>query len=86
MPGVQQCTAFREEKYHSLHPHLSYLLDAGLHTFPLCIFTPLCVWLCLHAGTPIHVQKQWFKETFTYLFAISNSAEASEAGIHLVSG
>ncbi|XP_055666922.1 D-aspartate oxidase isoform X2 [Falco biarmicus] len=37
-------------------------------------------------GTPIHVQKQWFKETFTYLFAISQSAEASEAGIHLVSG
>ncbi|XP_062426950.1 D-aspartate oxidase isoform X2 [Rhea pennata] len=35
---------------------------------------------------PIHVQKQRFKETFTYLFAISNSAEASEAGIHLVSG
>ncbi|XP_025896490.1 D-aspartate oxidase [Nothoprocta perdicaria] len=36
--------------------------------------------------TPIHVQKQWFRETFTYLFAISNSAEASEAGVHLVSG
>ncbi|NXJ77652.1 OXDD oxidase, partial [Trogon melanurus] len=39
-----------------------------------------------YPGTPIHVQKQWFKETFTDLFAISNSAEASEAGIHLVSG
>ncbi|XP_027603661.1 uncharacterized protein LOC114002094 isoform X2 [Pipra filicauda] len=39
-----------------------------------------------YPGTPIHMQKQWFKETFTYLFAISNSAEASEAGIHLVSG
>ncbi|PKU46031.1 d-aspartate oxidase [Limosa lapponica baueri] len=39
-----------------------------------------------YPGTPIHVQKQWFKETFAYLFAISNSAEASEAGIHLVSG
>ncbi|NXW71278.1 D-aspartate oxidase [Hirundo rustica] len=39
-----------------------------------------------YPGTPIHRQKQWFKETFTYLFAISNSAEASEAGIHLVSG
>ncbi|XP_040409421.1 D-aspartate oxidase [Cygnus olor] len=39
-----------------------------------------------YPGTPIHVQKQWFKETFTYLFAIGNSAEASEAGIHLVSG
>ncbi|XP_038032597.2 D-aspartate oxidase [Anas platyrhynchos] len=39
-----------------------------------------------YPGMPIHVQKQWFKETFAYLFAISNSAEASEAGIHLVSG
>ncbi|XP_021409490.2 solute carrier family 22 member 16 isoform X1 [Lonchura striata] len=39
-----------------------------------------------YPDTPIHRQKQWFKETFTYLFAISNSAEASEAGIHLVSG
>ncbi|NXN92575.1 OXDD oxidase, partial [Rhinopomastus cyanomelas] len=37
-------------------------------------------------GTAIHVQKQWFKETFTYLFSISNSAEASEAGIHLIFG
>ncbi|XP_041270776.1 D-aspartate oxidase isoform X1 [Onychostruthus taczanowskii] len=40
----------------------------------------------IYPDTPIHRQKQWFKETFTYLFAISNSAEASEAGIHLVSG
>ncbi|XP_032856167.2 solute carrier family 22 member 16 isoform X3 [Tyto alba] len=39
-----------------------------------------------YPGTSIHVQKQWFKETFTYLFAINNSAEVSEAGIHLVSG
>ncbi|XP_010075695.1 PREDICTED: D-aspartate oxidase-like, partial [Pterocles gutturalis] len=39
-----------------------------------------------YPGTPTHVQKQWFKETFSYLFAISNSAEASEAGIHLISG
>ncbi|XP_064912728.1 D-aspartate oxidase isoform X3 [Columba livia] len=39
-----------------------------------------------YPGTPIHVQKQWFKETFTYLFALSNSNEASEAGVHLVSG
>ncbi|NXR23268.1 OXDD oxidase, partial [Cinclus mexicanus] len=39
-----------------------------------------------YPDTPIQRQKQWFKETFTYLFAISNSAEASEAGIHLVSG
>ncbi|NXE20717.1 OXDD oxidase, partial [Ardeotis kori] len=39
-----------------------------------------------YPDTPIHVQKQWFRETFSHLFAISNSAEASEAGIHLVSG
>uniref|UniRef100_A0A8U8B8K2 D-aspartate oxidase n=1 Tax=Geospiza parvula TaxID=87175 RepID=A0A8U8B8K2_GEOPR len=40
----------------------------------------------IYPDTPIHRQKQWFQETFTYLFAISNSAQASEAGIHLVSG
>ncbi|NWT33561.1 OXDD oxidase, partial [Cardinalis cardinalis] len=40
----------------------------------------------IYPDTPIHRQKQWFRETFTYLFAISNSAQASEAGIHLVSG
>ncbi|XP_065487484.1 D-aspartate oxidase isoform X2 [Caloenas nicobarica] len=39
-----------------------------------------------YPGTPIDVQKQWFKETFAYLFALSNSTEASEAGVHLVSG
>lgn len=49
-------------------------------------YSSVHVWVCLLADTPIHMQKQWFKETFTYLFAISNSAEASEAGIHLVSG
>ncbi|XP_019784768.2 D-aspartate oxidase isoform X1 [Delphinus delphis] len=36
--------------------------------------------------TPIHKQKQWFKETFDHLFAIANSAEAEDAGVLLVSG
>ncbi|XP_019501877.1 PREDICTED: D-aspartate oxidase isoform X3 [Hipposideros armiger] len=36
--------------------------------------------------TPIHKQKQWFRETFDHLFAIANSAEAGEAGVHLISG
>ncbi|XP_011808184.1 PREDICTED: D-aspartate oxidase [Colobus angolensis palliatus] len=35
---------------------------------------------------PIHTQKQWFRETFNHLFAIANSAEAGDAGVHLVSG
>ncbi|XP_075780096.1 D-aspartate oxidase isoform X2 [Pelodiscus sinensis] len=39
-----------------------------------------------YPGTPVHQQKQWFRETFDYLFEISNSSEASDAGIHLVSG
>ncbi|XP_069090719.1 D-aspartate oxidase isoform X2 [Pleurodeles waltl] len=37
-------------------------------------------------GTPIHQQINWFKETFDYLFSIYNSAEASDAGIILLSG
>lgn len=39
-----------------------------------------------YSDTPIHEQKQWFRETFDHLFAIANSAEAREAGVHLVSG
>ncbi|XP_011905882.1 PREDICTED: D-aspartate oxidase isoform X3 [Cercocebus atys] len=39
-----------------------------------------------HDYTPIHMQKQWFRETFNHLFAIANSAEAGDAGVHLVSG
>uniref|UniRef100_A0A7N9DCB5 D-aspartate oxidase n=1 Tax=Macaca fascicularis TaxID=9541 RepID=A0A7N9DCB5_MACFA len=39
-----------------------------------------------HDHTPIHTQKQWFRETFNHLFAIANSAEAGDAGVHLVSG
>ncbi|XP_045721264.1 D-aspartate oxidase isoform X1 [Mirounga angustirostris] len=36
--------------------------------------------------TPIPKQKQWFRETFDHLFAIASSAEAEDAGVHLVSG
>ncbi|XP_073193138.1 D-aspartate oxidase isoform X1 [Lepidochelys kempii] len=39
-----------------------------------------------YLGIPIHQQKQWIRETFDYLFEINNSSEASDAGIHLVSG
>uniref|UniRef100_A0A2K6SA75 D-aspartate oxidase n=1 Tax=Saimiri boliviensis boliviensis TaxID=39432 RepID=A0A2K6SA75_SAIBB len=39
-----------------------------------------------YPDTPIHKQKQWFRETFNHLFAIANSAEAGDAGVHLVSG
>ncbi|KAL8186372.1 UNVERIFIED_CONTAM: hypothetical protein K2H54_069370 [Gekko kuhli] len=40
----------------------------------------------LRTGTPVHQQKQWFRETFDYLSGICNSSQASEAGVHLVSG
>ncbi|XP_026522453.1 D-aspartate oxidase isoform X2 [Notechis scutatus] len=40
----------------------------------------------LYSGTPVDQQKQWFRETFDHLLSICNSPEASEAGIHLVSG
>ncbi|KAK9411488.1 D-aspartate oxidase [Crotalus adamanteus] len=40
----------------------------------------------LYPGTPVHQQKQWFRETFDHLLSICDSSEASEAGIHLVSG
>lgn len=39
-----------------------------------------------YPDTPVHKQKQWFRETFDHLFAIANSAEAGEAAVHLVSG
>ncbi|XP_049754826.1 D-aspartate oxidase [Elephas maximus indicus] len=39
-----------------------------------------------YADTPIHKQKQWFRETFDHLLAIANSAEAKDAGVLLVSG
>ncbi|XP_004475992.3 D-aspartate oxidase isoform X1 [Dasypus novemcinctus] len=40
----------------------------------------------VYPDTSIHKQKQWFRETFEHLFAIANSGEAGEAGVHLVSG
>ncbi|XP_004702064.1 D-aspartate oxidase [Echinops telfairi] len=39
-----------------------------------------------YADTAVHKQKQWFRETFDHLFAIANSADARDAGVHLVSG
>ncbi|KAF6113412.1 D-aspartate oxidase [Phyllostomus discolor] len=52
------------------------------HRFPFCstlLFSVI-------TDTPVHKQKQWFRETFDHLFAVANSAEAGEAGVHLVSG
>uniref|UniRef100_A0A8C8WH06 D-aspartate oxidase n=1 Tax=Panthera leo TaxID=9689 RepID=A0A8C8WH06_PANLE len=40
----------------------------------------------VYPNTPIPTLKQWFRETFDHLFAIANSAEAEDAGVHLVSG
>ncbi|XP_070412915.1 D-aspartate oxidase isoform X2 [Equus przewalskii] len=39
-----------------------------------------------YPDTPVHKQKQWFRETFDHLFSIANSAEAGDAGVYLVSG
>ncbi|KAM9006342.1 D-aspartate oxidase isoform 3-T3 [Sarcophilus harrisii] len=39
-----------------------------------------------YPDTPVYLQKQWFQETFDRLFGITNSSEAIDAGIHLVSG
>ncbi|XP_043860334.1 D-aspartate oxidase isoform X1 [Dromiciops gliroides] len=39
-----------------------------------------------YPGTPIPLQKHWFQETFDRLFAITNSSEALDAGVYLVSG
>ncbi|XP_006839995.1 PREDICTED: D-aspartate oxidase [Chrysochloris asiatica] len=39
-----------------------------------------------YADISVHKQKQWFRETFDHLFAIANSSEAGDAGVHLVSG
>uniref|UniRef100_A0A8C0MJ76 D-aspartate oxidase n=1 Tax=Canis lupus familiaris TaxID=9615 RepID=A0A8C0MJ76_CANLF len=55
-------------------PHTTSDVAAGMlipHTYP---------------DIPIPKQKQWFRETFDHLFAIANSAEAEDAGVHLVSG
>ncbi|KAF0873818.1 OXDD oxidase, partial [Crocuta crocuta] len=40
----------------------------------------------VYPDTPIPTLKRWFRETFDHLFAIANSAEAEDAGVHLVSG
>ncbi|XP_055981214.1 D-aspartate oxidase [Sorex fumeus] len=39
-----------------------------------------------YSDIPMPRQKQWFRETFDHLFAIASSAEAGDAGVHLVSG
>ncbi|KAK7808504.1 hypothetical protein U0070_003141, partial [Myodes glareolus] len=39
-----------------------------------------------YPDTPVPTQKQWFTETFQHLSAIATSAEAVDAGVHLVSG
>ncbi|KAL1770424.1 solute carrier family 22 member 16 [Sigmodon hispidus] len=39
-----------------------------------------------YPDTPVSTQKQWFTETFEHLSAIAKSAEAADAGVHLVSG
>ncbi|XP_021107191.1 D-aspartate oxidase isoform X7 [Heterocephalus glaber] len=39
-----------------------------------------------YPDTPIYMQKRWFKETFDHLSSIASSAEAVDAGVHLVSG
>ncbi|XP_040584184.1 D-aspartate oxidase isoform X2 [Mesocricetus auratus] len=39
-----------------------------------------------YPDTPVPTLKQWFLETFQHLSAIAKSAEATDAGVHLVSG
>ncbi|XP_032744879.1 D-aspartate oxidase [Rattus rattus] len=39
-----------------------------------------------YPDTPVPTQKRWFRETFQHLSEIARSAEAADAGIHLVSG
>lgn len=54
----------------------------------ITIISPLLPFAFLHdsADTPVPTQKQWFTETFQHLSAIATSAEAADAGVHLVSG
>lgn len=52
------------------------------HRFPFCS----ALLFSVITDTPVHKQKQWFRETFDHLFAIANSAEAGDAGVYLVSG
>lgn len=39
-----------------------------------------------YPDTPVPTQKRWFRETFQHLSEIAKSAEAADAGAHLVSG
>ncbi|EDL83236.1 rCG38204, isoform CRA_a [Rattus norvegicus] len=39
-----------------------------------------------YPDTPVPTLKRWFRETFQHLSEIARSAEAVDAGIHLVSG
>uniref|UniRef100_A0A8C5KY39 D-aspartate oxidase n=1 Tax=Jaculus jaculus TaxID=51337 RepID=A0A8C5KY39_JACJA len=39
-----------------------------------------------YPDTPVHTVKRWFRETFDHLSAIARSADAVDAGVHLVSG
>ncbi|XP_041509981.1 D-aspartate oxidase [Microtus oregoni] len=39
-----------------------------------------------YPDTPVPTQKQWFTETFQHLSTIAKTAEAADAGVHLVSG
>ncbi|XP_048209651.1 D-aspartate oxidase isoform X1 [Perognathus longimembris pacificus] len=39
-----------------------------------------------YPDTPVPTVKRWFRETFDHLSAIARSAEAVDAGVHLVSG
>uniref|UniRef100_A0A4X1V9U4 D-aspartate oxidase n=1 Tax=Sus scrofa TaxID=9823 RepID=A0A4X1V9U4_PIG len=74
-----------------MHSLFSDLIDPGSADLPL---TPVMFsapgkrpWIISPiSDTPIHKQKQWFKDTFDHLFAIANSAEAKDAGVLLVSG
>ncbi|KAM5167753.1 D-aspartate oxidase isoform 1-T1 [Callospermophilus lateralis] len=40
----------------------------------------------IYPDTPIHTLKRWFRDTFDHLYTIACSAEAADAGVHLVSG
>ncbi|XP_019062190.1 D-aspartate oxidase isoform X7 [Fukomys damarensis] len=39
-----------------------------------------------YPDTPILTQKRWFRETFDHLSSLASSAEAVDAGVHLLSG
>jgi hypothetical protein len=49
-------------------------------------FIPAFAFLHDLSDTPVPTQKRWFRETFEHLSEIAKSAEAADAGVHLVSG